>query len=256
MPDFNRSVLAIHAHPDDTEAFCAGTLALLQGRGYRVAIATMTAGGMGGISGSESETIAQRQQEARQAAAIIDADYHCLAQRDGYLFDHEAVRIATTTLIRSVEAGVVMTHLPNDYHSDHRTTCNIVEAASMLATLPNVPCRVAPLPRTPLLYHTAPLTLRDALGAPIAPPHFYVNIGDTISVKKQMLALHRSQIELMRVMHKMDDFFEEMKRYSSELGAKVGVDYAEVFWQHLGGGFHQEALLQQELGELVLRETA
>lgn len=30
MNNFNKTVLAIHAHPDDTEIFCAGTLALLK----------------------------------------------------------------------------------------------------------------------------------------------------------------------------------------------------------------------------------
>ena len=44
---FNKSIVVIHAHPDDTEAFCAGTLKHLKDMGYRIAIATMTAGGIG-----------------------------------------------------------------------------------------------------------------------------------------------------------------------------------------------------------------
>ena len=30
MFDFPKRILAIHAHPDDTESFCSGTLALLK----------------------------------------------------------------------------------------------------------------------------------------------------------------------------------------------------------------------------------
>ena len=38
-------ILAIHAHPDDVELQCFGTLALLRQRGCEVTIATMTPGG-------------------------------------------------------------------------------------------------------------------------------------------------------------------------------------------------------------------
>ena len=40
-------ILAIHAHPDDVEFQCAGTLALLRQRGCHVTIATMTPGDCG-----------------------------------------------------------------------------------------------------------------------------------------------------------------------------------------------------------------
>ena len=253
MSRFNKTLLIVHAHPDDTEAFCAGTVKLLKDRGYQIVIATMTAGGMGGIGSTEEATIARRLDEAKKAAAVLDAEYHCLNQRDGYVFDHEAVRIATTELIRSCGAGIVMTHLPFDYHSDHRTTCNIVESAAMLATLPNVPCKAKPLAITPLLYHTAPLGFSDPLGAPITPPHFFVNIGSTIKTKMEMLAFHESQVELMSVMHKMDDFFGAMEVYNRELGARVGVEVAEVFWQHLGGGFQKDPAIQEELKDFILQ---
>lgn len=252
MSQFARTVVVIHSHPDDTEAFCAGTLGLLAKAGWKIVIATMTAGGMGGIGMDEAETIAQREKEARRAAEVLGAEYHCFGQRDGYLFDNEACRIAVAQLVRSSGAGVVMTHLPMDYHPDHRTTANIVEAATILTALPNVPCEAGPLPVTPLLYHTAPLGFSDPLGAPITPPHFYVDIRSTMETKMKMLAEHHSQIKLMRVMHKMDNFFELMKEYNVELGERVGVPYAEVYWQHLGGGFQKDPLLQETLGEFLV----
>ena len=52
MFEFPKRVLAFHAHPDDTESFCSGTLALLKEKGYEIIVATMTAGGMGGINSS------------------------------------------------------------------------------------------------------------------------------------------------------------------------------------------------------------
>ncbi|MCD6202724.1 MAG: PIG-L family deacetylase [Bacteroidales bacterium] len=248
---FNKTVLSLHAHPDDTEAFCAGTLKLLKNRGYRIVIATMTAGGMGGINSTEEKTIERRKEEARKAAAVLDAEYYCLDGRDGFLYDTTEMRLKTIALIRKVQAGIVITHLPVDYHSDHRTTCNIVESAAMISSLPNVPLDEPPVEITPLLYHSAPLTLSDPIGNKIATPSFFVNITSVIEAKMDMLSHHQSQIDLMRHMHKMDDFFGEMKKNNVNYGQMVGVDYAEPFWQHLGGGFQKDPLIQEELKEFI-----
>jgi LmbE family N-acetylglucosaminyl deacetylase len=64
-------VLAIHAHPDDVEFQCAGTLALLREAGCEVSIATMTPGDCG-TAEYDSATIAEiRRGEARAAATLI-----------------------------------------------------------------------------------------------------------------------------------------------------------------------------------------
>ena len=59
-------------------------------------------------------------------------------------------------------------------------------------------------------------------------------------------------MELMRVMHKMDNFFDVMKQANVDYGKMAGMDYAEVFWQHLGGGFQREPQIQDDLKEFVL----
>src|SRR4051795_9988017 len=70
-------ILAIHAHPDDVEFQCAGTLALLCQRGCHVIIATMTPGDCG-TAEYDAETIsAIRRAEAKAAADLIGAEYHC-----------------------------------------------------------------------------------------------------------------------------------------------------------------------------------
>ena len=47
----------------------------------------------------------------------------------------------------------------------------------------------------------------------------------------------------------MDDFFGKMKVENRELGAMVGVEYAECYWQHLGGGFQKDPLFQTVLSK-------
>lgn len=252
MNRFQKNLLIIQAHPDDTEAWSAGTLAIMAEKGWKITIATMTSGGMGGVDTNEEETVALREKEATAAAAEIGADYHSLRRRDGFLFDDESVRLDTIALMRKVNAGIVITHAPFDYHQDHRTTCTIVDAAVMLSTLDNIPCGESPLEITPLFYHGMPMNLTDPLGNPAPEPHFFVDIsGKPIEKKIAMLSHHKSQIELMRQMHKIDDFFGETKKFNAELGAMVGADYAECYWQHLGGGFQRDPLLQEELGERI-----
>jgi LmbE family N-acetylglucosaminyl deacetylase len=251
MSQQDKVIVAIHAHPDDTEAFCSGTLALLKNAGYRIVIVTMTAGGMGSISLKEKAACKLRKIEAKNAAAVLSANYYCLEQRDGYVYDNSKTRIAITEIVRKEKATVVLTHLPFDYHADHRATCSMVEAGVMLSTLPNVPCKAKPLSVTPLLYHTTPLGLSDPLGGATTPPHFYIDITSVMEVKMKMLSHHHSQIELMRVMHKMENFFDEMKKQDIALGKIAGVPYAEALWQHLGGGFQKQPLLQNDLNSFI-----
>jgi len=252
---FNKVALSINAHPDDAEAWNAGVLKLLKNKGYKIVIATMTGGDLGGCNMDMEETAKVRFEEAKKAAAVLDAEYYTLGGIDGFLYDTKEMRLKVISLIRKVEAGVVFTHLSTDYHSDHRTTANIVEAAAMVSSLDTVPLKEKPVPITPLLYHTSPLTLSDPLGSQIVPPHFYVDVTSVIETKRKMLEYHVSQIDLMKHMHKMDDFFGFVLQGNRNYGKNVGVEYAEVYWQHLGGGFQKEPQVQNDLSEFLIKKA-
>jgi N-acetylglucosamine malate deacetylase 1 len=251
---FNKVALSFNAHPDDAEAWNAGVLKLLKDKGYKIVIATMTGGDLGGCNMNMEETAKVRFEEAKKAARVLDADYYTLGGIDGFLYDTKELRLKTISLIRKVKAGVIFTHLPYDYHSDHRTTANIVETAAMVSSLDTVPVSEKPLEITPLLYHTSPLTLSDPLGSQIVPPHFYVDVTSVISTKKKMLEYHLSQQELMRHMHKMNDFFGFVLEGNRNYGKIAGVEYAEVYWQHLGGGFQKEPQVQKDLSEFLINK--
>jgi LmbE family N-acetylglucosaminyl deacetylase len=253
---FNKVALSINAHPDDAEAWNAGALKLLKDKGYQIVIATMTSGDMGGCNMTMEETAKMRVEEAKKAASVLDAEYYMLGGTDGFLFDTKELRLKTISLMRKVRAGVVFTHMATDYHSDHRTTANIVEASAMIASLDTVPVKEKPLEITPLLYHSSPLTLSDPLGSQIVPPHFYVNVTSVIETKKKMLEYHISQIELMRHMHKIDDFFGYVLEGNRNYGKMSGVEYAEVYWQHLGGGFQKEPQVQNDLSEFLINKMS
>jgi LmbE family N-acetylglucosaminyl deacetylase len=252
--EFNRVVLSFHAHPDDAEAWNAGTLKILKEKGYRIVIATMTAGDLGGCNMSMEETAKLRIEEAKKAASVLDAEYYMLGGTDGFLFDTMELRLKAISLIRKVRAGVIFTHLPTDYHSDHRTTSNIVETAAMVSSLDTVPVKEKSLEITPLLYHSSPFTLSDPLGNQILPPHFFVDVTTVIETKIEMLGYHLSQMELMRHMHRMNDFFGFVLEGNRNYGEMAGVKYAEVYWQHLGGGFQKEPQIQNDLSEYLINK--
>jgi N-acetylglucosamine malate deacetylase 1 len=252
--EFNKVALSVNAHPDDAEAWNAGVLKLLKDKGYKIVIATMTPGDLGGCNMTMEETARVRLEEAGKAASVLDAEYYMLGGNDGFLYDTREMRLKTISLMRKVKAGIVFTHLPFDYHSDHRTTAGIVEAAAMISSLDTVPVPEEPLEITPLLYHTAPLTLSDPLGSQIVPPHFFVDVSTAIETKKKMLGYHVSQIDLMKHMHKMDDFFGFVLEGNRNYGKMAGVEYAEVYWQHLGGGFQKDPQVQNDLSEFLINK--
>jgi hypothetical protein len=131
-----------------------------------------------------------------------------------------------------------------------------VEAAAMVSSLDTVPVTEKSVEITPLLYHSSPFTLSDPLGSQIPSPHFYVDVTSVIETKKKMLGYHVSQIDLMKHMHKMDDFFGFVLEGNKNYGKMCGVDYAEVYWQHLGGGFQKDKQIQNDLSEFLINKLS
>ena len=95
-------VLALHAHPDDVEFQCAGTLILLREAGVQVTIATMTPGDCGSAEHDADAISAIRREEARTAAALIGADYVCLEFRDLAIFNDDESRRRITEALRRI----------------------------------------------------------------------------------------------------------------------------------------------------------
>jgi len=69
---FNKVALSVNAHPDHAEAWNAGALKLLKDKGYKIVIATMTSGDLGGCKMNMEETARVRFEEAKKAAAVLD----------------------------------------------------------------------------------------------------------------------------------------------------------------------------------------
>ena len=234
-----KRALAIGAHPDDVEFLCAGTLALLARHGWCISIASMTPGDCGSATLGREEIAAVRREEARRAAALLDADYTCLEEADFcVLYGVEPVR-RVTELIRRVAPSLVFTHSPIDYLSDHEETAKIVRAACFAAPTPNYRAEGPVLAAIPHLYYCDPVDFVDAFGQPIEAGAVF-DIGETLELKERMLACHESQREWLRHHHGFDDYLEQMRERVANRGG-------EGFRQHLGHAYPKSDLLGEAL---------
>ena len=102
-------VLALHAHPDDVEFQCAGTLILLREAGCQVTIATMTPGDCGSAEYDAEAISAIRREEARQAAVVMGAEYLCLEFRDLAIFNDDESRRRITEALRRIKPEIILT---------------------------------------------------------------------------------------------------------------------------------------------------
>jgi LmbE family N-acetylglucosaminyl deacetylase len=245
-------VLALHAHPDDVEFQCAGTLVLLGELGHNLTIATMTPGDCGSAEHDAEAISAIRRQEARSSAAFIGADYVCLEFRDLAIFNDDDSRRRVTEALRRTRPDLILTAPPADYIADHEMTSLLVRDACFAASCPNYTTRqwepAAPLQKIPHLYFVDPLGGTDRSGSPI-PPDFYVDVSRVFTKKRAMLACHASQRNWLLRQHGIDEYLDMQARWGAHRGNDVGVAQAEGFRQYRGHPYPQDNLLAKLLGQ-------
>jgi LmbE family N-acetylglucosaminyl deacetylase len=245
------SILAIHAHPDDIEIQCAGTLARLKSLGCRISIATMTPGDLGSAELPPDEIAAVRRGEAKRAADLLGADYQCLEFRDlAIVVDNDGRRKVTEALRKSM-ADVVITAPPVDYMSDHELTSRLVRDACFAASVPHYRTHAwdpaPPLAHIPHLYYVDALEGIDYYGRTIE-PGFILDISTTVELKLQMLACHASQRDWLRRQHGLDEYLDGCRRWSTKRGEQIGAAYGEAFTQHTGHPYPHDNILVELLG--------
>jgi LmbE family N-acetylglucosaminyl deacetylase len=243
-----RIALALLAHPDDAEMLCAGTLIRLADAGWEMHIATATAGDCGTTVYSAEEISVIRREEARRAAAMIGATYHCLGELDGRVVYDKATIQKTVELFRGVAPSLVFTHARSDYHMDHEMVSLLTRAASFMYGAPNASkAPLLPGSGVPYMYYCDPIEGVDALVRPIEPTTL-IDISTQLSKKADMLACHASQREWLRAHHGMDEYLETMRRFSGGRGKLLGTAAAEAFVQHRGHPYPADDLLETLFG--------
>ena len=245
-------VLALHAHPDDVEFQCAGTLILLREAGCQVTIATMTPGDCGSAEHDAEAISAIRREEARKSAVVMGAEYVCLEFRDLAIFNDDESRRRITEALRRIQPEIILTAPPADYIADHEMTSLLVRDACFAAPCPNYTTRQwepAPaLAKIPHLYFVDPLEGVDRDGAEV-PVDFHVDVSRVFPIKRDMLACHASQRNWLLRQHGMDEYLDMQAKWGAHRGAEIGVAFAEAFRQYRGHPYPQDNLLLKVLGQ-------
>ena len=194
----DQTVLAIGAHPDDIELAIGGTLARMKA-GANVVMAVVSIPG-------DYET---RRAEAQQAADILGCELRILfdggkTKRIEDLKAYELVKLLDE-VVKDTQPAAVLTHGSSEFHRDHVLVYNAAVSTQRLRYFdffsyhPNF-CRPVPMP-----FH----------------PRAYVDISDTIELKMDAIAVHRSQFGNRGL---PIDIYRDIARMN---GRKVGVQYAE-----------------------------
>lgn len=253
-----RSALAVGAHPDDVEINCSGTLKLLKDLGWQIWVATMTLGDCGSRELSREAISQKRRAEAESACALLGASYRYAGSSDFCIFNDDLHNRRVTGLLREVAPALVFTHSPADYLLDHEMTSTLVRNACFCAPVLNYQTsRAGTVFHVPHLYYFDAMGGVDIFGKSIA-PEFYVDVGDLMDFRSQMLAKHASQREWLRSQHGIDDYLLSMQNWAGQRGreaatsAATRVSHAEAFRQHRGHAYPANNLLKEILGRRVI----
>ncbi len=211
------NILVFSPHPDDDVLGCGGSIIKHAQMDHRVTVVYLTSGEAGNIRYSKAELARIRENEARQASALLGTkEVVFLRNEDGYLAYNKDTLIPVINLIRSQQPDIVYIPHKNDGHKDHMATHEIVLEAIERANsgyLQDITGK--------------PWLVKDVLcyevWTPLQNITYVEDIGQQMHIKLQALAVHQSQIE-NRDYH---EAIEGLNRYRGVMTSK-GL-YCECF---------------------------
>jgi LmbE family N-acetylglucosaminyl deacetylase len=222
----SESIVAVAAHPDDIERWCAGTLAHAIDMGATVRLLLVTSGeaGSSAPNATRERVIAQREREARSAAHRLGiAELTFLREPDGGVENTVSLRRALVRWIRCWRPTVLFTFDP-EYpdppymsHRDHR----MVGRAALDAVYPLARDRLAfpELEAEGLSPHVVGAVWLFASTRATA----YVDIASTFERKLAARLAHESQtIDAVTLA-------EGWRLSAATVGARVTLAAAEAF---------------------------
>jgi LmbE family N-acetylglucosaminyl deacetylase len=220
------SIMAIAAHPDDIESWCAGTLALAVAGGATVRLLIVTSGDKGSneLGATPASVALRREIEARKAAEHLRlAAVAFLRYPDGEVEDTRALRADLVFWIRRWRPAVLFTHDPEHplprylSHRDHR----IVGRAALDAVYPLARDRLA-FPEHEAA-GLAPHAVADVWLFASSAADSYVDICSSFERKIAARLAHESQTADPATLR------ESWRARAAEIGAPLGLPLAESF---------------------------
>jgi LmbE family N-acetylglucosaminyl deacetylase len=198
----NRGILAIVAHPDDETFGCGGILALHSYDKIPVYVLCMTCNPK------------MRREELISASMKLGVENPTIFDDKNVLENSDKVKRVADVIV-DCNPSVVITHVPFDYHKDHRAAYELVKEAVEWAahtTTYEKPCQIDRL-------------LLMEVNSLISKPHILVDISSTFKSKIEATKVYTSQLS------KFDwGYYERFNLKKAELrGVQGNCRYAEAF---------------------------
>ena len=193
------NILVFSPHPDDAEVLMGGTIARYTQKGHNVLIVVVT------IPNQKEKRI----EESKKAAEILGARLSVL-DLDPYelAFNRKLVQIFDDA-IRDFPPDTIYTSWIHESHQDH---VNVSKATIAAARKNN--CSL-------YMYE-------QALPSGLTPYAFraqaFVDISDTIEVKKKSVSAHQSQLQIYG-----ERWIQGIMARAAYIGCRINSEYAEAF---------------------------
>ena len=193
------NIIVFSTHPDDAEVLMGGTIARYTQKGHDLLIVVVT------IPNQK----ARRREEVGKAAEILGARLLVL-DLDPYelVFDRKLVEIFDE-VIKDFPPDIIYTSWIHDSHQDHVA----VSRATIAAARKN---------------NCSLYMYEQALPSGLTPYGFraqaFVDISDTMELKKESVLVHQSQVQNFS-----EQWIQGIRARATYMGFQINVKYAEAF---------------------------
>ena len=229
IPNEQIDVVAIGAHPDDTELGVGGTLAKLAKAGVKVGIIDLTNAEPTPLNGKyrspsdfDEDYAERRINESRSAASKLGLTARAtLNLPNRRLFDNFETRCELATVLRLWKPKVAMVMYGKTVMAspDHYQAQLIVEAAVFYSRLTKWESYMGNLP----VHRLKNVLYLNPQGETGNLTSFFVDISEVIEAKKEAILCYESQFQDQN----KGDFVESIIDRNREYGRLAGVQYAE-----------------------------
>jgi len=221
-------VLALSAHPDDTELCCGGTLAALVNQGKKVGVVDFTRGEMGSRGTPE-----QRLKEAANAAEVIGLEVRDnLGLPDTRLESTREYQKKIIQKIRAYRPHVCLVGAPSDRHPDHGNGTQLALDAIFFSGLTKI--ETFDNGGTPQKRWRPSHVLHFMQDRPFKPDIVF-DISDTFETKKEAILAFETQFNVQdpgdepETYISNEDFFDGIEARARHYGHLIGATYGEPF---------------------------
>ena len=233
MSDIKLDVLALAAHPDDTELCCGGTLAALAERGQKVGVIDFTRGEMGTRGTPE-----QRLEEASAAADIVGLNVReNLGILDTQIKHTRENQLKIIQKVRKYQPHICLVGAPSDRHPDHGQATELALDAlfySGLTKIETVNDQKVPQERwrpSHILHYMQDRPFQ---------PDIVFDISDSFETKKEAILAFETQFNVADPNDEPEsyisstEFFKGIEARARHYGHLIGAEYGEPFQYHNG----------------------